>query len=788
MNHLEQTSQWYNGFQNFIEGKDQFSPLLKVLNIDSQKLHDVQYARERHYHASMACFTQPGLAKLMIKAIDQYNHNQLGLPSFEKLFDPNVRKYCEDIDGRGFTYLPGIDPKIATTMREYFSQQKVLGENNELIDLKDFNHANVAEFPVDTILKCPHFLDIATDPEVLAIAERYLGTIPTVIVTAAWWSIAGREAPKHAQFYHYDYDDYKFCKLFLYLTDVDMDSGPHVYVPGTHHFDKVVETREKFAGEIERFDKFYISSLRKSDEDVQKYFQTDPAYFTGTSGSRFMVDTRGIHKGLLPKNRNRLILQITFGISPFFQQTIQSLPISQLPENDQSRLSKLPYKHVFRLFYSFDKSQPATTLVESPIQMNDDTVVLNQVENWTHIKMAQFYAKMIWSERDFKNEICKWLGKVKEPITSMFDLRRIMHEALRSPAQFELPLNSLQTHQAILDLQHYEKNAKHSMTAYLKTGKDNPDAIFWPNPTRPDGKSIYETLPLVKNHGIVNKETPIGSAGSCFAFEIAYNLQRRGFNYVVTERSHRPDEGIFCDGDETEYEKFSSAWGILFNTPSFRQIAEHSFGIKPLPKLLVQQQADGTTFYVDPFRENLFFLSQEAFEKDYKRHLEASKRALMNCKVFVLTLGLNECWQLANDEAVISRNPHSSGLSAILKHRTLTVQENIENIEAFLHTVRRYNPDFKLILTVSPIPFLATGRADECHVITANGHSKAVLRVAAEEVVRKNTGVYYLPSYELVMNCSKNAWEPDERHVTPETVSRVMELFDAMFVAKNNEN
>ena len=75
-------------------------------------------------------------------------------------------------------------------------------------------------------------------------------------------------------------------------------------------------------------------------------------------------------------------------------------------------------------------------------------------------------------------------------------------------------------------------------------------------------------------------------------------------------------------------------------------------------------------------------------------------------------------------------------------------------LQRFLDVIRAHNPDLQLIVSVSPIPFLATGRADKYHVVAANCLSKAVLRVAAEEIVKRNEGVYYFPSYELVTTCT----------------------------------
>jgi hypothetical protein len=181
------------------------------------------------------------------------------------------------------------------------------------------------------------------------------------------------------------------------------------------------------------------------------------------------------------------------------------------------------------------------------------------------------------------------------------------------------------------------------------------------------------------------------------------------------------------------------------------------------------------------------FKEEENCLNDYPLHIDAIRRALLQSEVFIFTVAANECWQL-RDGTVISRNPRS-GFNHLVSHKVLSVQENIDNMVQFFEEVKRRNPKFTLILTLSPItyhlspiPFAATGRSDTHHVIEANAHSKAVLRVAIDEVVSKYEDVYYLPSYELVTECCRDPWMDDDRHVTKETIAKVMNMFKAMFV------
>lgn len=329
----------------------------------------------------------------------------------------------------------------------------------------------------------------------------------------------------------------------------------------------------------------------------------------------------------------------------------------------------------------------------------------------------------------------------------------------------------------------FQSRAAWNVHAYDGANKPNPAAVFWPDPTNARrGGNLYETLPFVENHGIIGKETPVGSAGSCFAVEIARNLMARGFNYVAKERPVDEETGTRVEGAlASDPPQFSANWGLLFNAPSFRQIAEKAFGEREFQRIVVEN-AGTPPFFSDPYRENVVFPSVAAYERNYDRHVAACRAALSACEVFIITLGLNECWEFPVDGSIMSRNPRGSDIAGLIRHRRLTVAENVAEIQRFIDVVRARNPALKLIVSVSPVPFLATALADKQHVVAANGHSKAVLRVAAQELAESNENVFYFPSYELVTMCCEQPWDADQRHVSRAAVARVMALFDAMFL------
>jgi hypothetical protein len=336
-----------------------------------------------------------------------------------------------------------------------------------------------------------------------------------------------------------------------------------------------------------------------------------------------------------------------------------------------------------------------------------------------------------------------------------------------------------------LALREHREATSLNRRAYLATGRVNPKAVFWPDPSCTDrtypgaGRSLYTELPIARKIPLIEKTTRVVSAGSCFATEIAHALQKSGYNYLVKEKN-KGKPGSYELLGAGELPNSSAAWGIIFNSSSLRQLVEKAFELRTLPKILWTQHHNGRLVYLDPFREDIAFESIEAFEANVPDHLRAAREAFLEMDVFIITLGLNEIWHFKADGSVFSRSPWRIAPS-LVSHRILSPQENIDDLVRMAEILRAHNPSVRIICSVSPVPLHATFRADHEHVVAANAHSKAVLRVAAEEFERRCPGVYYFPSFEMVTTSTERPWGPDQRHVSQAAVAGVMTLFHEMF-------
>ncbi len=107
-----------------------------------------------------------------------------------------------------------------------------------------------------------------------------------------------------------------------------------------------------------------------------------------------------------------------------------------------------------------------------------------------------------------------------------------------------------------------------------------------------------------------------------------------------------------------------------------------------------------------------------------------------------------------------------------------TVEDVVADMSAFIDRLRAMNEAAEIVLTVSPVPLMATAEP-EAHVLSATTYSKAVLRVAAEILRKRYKSVHYFPSYEIItgsFNCGRY-YADDLRNVTEEGVAHVMRLF-----------
>jgi hypothetical protein len=119
--------------------------------------------------------------------------------------------------------------------------------------------------------------------------------------------------------------------------------------------------------------------------------------------------------------------------------------------------------------------------------------------------------------------------------------------------------------------------------------------------------------------------------------------------------------------------------------------------------------------------------------------------------VFVFTLGLTEIWESIEDETAYPTAPGTvcgEFDPARYRFRNLTWPEVAKDLTLLFRRLMQINPRFKMILTVSPVPMVATATNE--HVLVANMYSKSTLRAAAAELATRRANVTYFPCWMVL--------------------------------------
>lgn len=263
----------------------------------------------------------------------------------------------------------------------------------------------------------------------------------------------------------------------------------------------------------------------------------------------------------------------------------------------------------------------------------------------------------------------------------------------------------------------------------------------------------------------------IFTIGSCFARNVESELMERGYRIPMRELFNTP-----------EFEGLDLSIVNNFGTPSIYNELAWAFGEQALDEETAFAAA-GPDRYVDLHMTTGTRPAPRDIVVARRQGLLQATRALAECRVIIMTLGLVELWWDAKAQLYLNTAPLPMLIKQAPDRFALHVLD-FEQAHRFLDQamdiiVRHGRDDVQVILTVSPVPIMATHRAQD--VMAANCYSKSVLRAVAEHIVARYDQVSYFPSYESVtLSDRRLAWMSDLVHVTREMVAfNVGRMIDA---------
>lgn len=149
-----------------------------------------------------------------------------------------------------------------------------------------------------------------TNKYLIEIVSKYLNCVPILTSLSLWYSPNNKVFENSSQEYHLDHEDYRQVKGFLFINDIDLQTGPLNIIN--------VKQSEKIQQLIDY--KMTKSHKRVGDNIIhglKKKINVDENIMTGKSGDLLLCDTSScFHFGSRLGRKSRFILAFQY-ITPF---------------------------------------------------------------------------------------------------------------------------------------------------------------------------------------------------------------------------------------------------------------------------------------------------------------------------------------------------------------------------------------------------------------------------------------------------------------------------------------
>jgi hypothetical protein len=176
-------------------------------------------------------------------------------------------------------------------------------------------------------------------------------------------------------------------------------------------------------------------------------------------------------------------------------------------------------------------------------------------------------------------------------------------------------------------------------------------------------------------------------------------------------------------------------------------------------------------------------ITKEECLKRINESQQSAHEFLKQADWLIITLGSSFSYRLteATERSNLQINTgvancHRAPAQWFKKH-LLNIDETISMLDVTYHQLKQFNPELKIIFTISPVRHIRDG-------LVENNRSKARLIEAVHHMVGKFDGLYYFPAYELVIDVLRDYrfYDIDMVHPNYPATEFVMEKFRENFI------
>ena len=296
-----------------------------------------------------------------------------------------------------------------------------------------------------------------------------------------------------------------------------------------------------------------------------------------------------------------------------------------------------------------------------------------------------------------------------------------------------------------------------------------PGSAFWERGVAKSSRPVPENLYRPK--WAIPKSANIVTAGSCFAQHIGRRLAAAGFAIVDAE----PAPALFPieRRQEFNYGVYSGRYGNIYTARQLLQLVSEALD-GPVRNIVWQAKGG----YVDALRPQIEpqpYSTAELVRIHRERHIERVRSMLEHVDLLIFTFGLTEAWEDLETGSILPVVPGTRAGGKFdpdrYAFRNFTHAEVMADFLMVRDRLLALRPELRILVTVSPVPLVAT--AVDRHVQVSTVYSKSVLRAVAGELSDRFEDIDYFPSYEIITSPWSGAcfYGPDMRDVTSEGVN-----------------
>ena len=209
-------------------------------------------------------------------------------------------------------------------------------------------------------------------------------------------------------------------------------------------------------------------------------------------------------------------------------------------------------------------------------------------------------------------------------------------------------------------------------------------------------------------------------------------------------------------------------FGVIYNPESIHKVLSYSIFNEPLPDHTFIQHQD--VFLNYNFHSEFSSLNKEGLTSRLVNTIGSTHYFLKDADWIVLTYGTAWVYK-RNDTGEVVANCHKLPPATFTKS-LLSSSEILSSFKTFYSQLKTFNPEIRIILTVSPVRHIKD-------TLALNNVSKSVLVVAAYLIASQYDDVEYFPAYELMMDDLRDYrfYKADMLHPSEEAEDYIWEKF-----------